>query len=105
MEKLRILEDCKKLMWVVFELVKRHPEYKFNINDQLIRSTLSIGSNLAEGNQRKGRDRNHFFDMALGSLEESRFQIECYPDGELDIQVSDCYDKIRATIIRLKSSS
>jgi four helix bundle protein len=98
--KLRILDDCAMIMREVFLLTLNHPEFRYTINEQLIRSTLSIGSNIAEGNQRRGKDRNQHFNIALGSLEESRFQLLVYPDYKSNLD--DIYDKIRATILRLQ---
>lgn len=100
--KLLILNDCKEIFNHVLSFVRVHPEFKYTLNDQLLRSSLSIGSNIAEGNQRRGKDRDRFLDIALGSLEECRFQLDCCDC--LD-EVNDRLDKIRATIIKLKSLS
>lgn len=103
-EKLRILDDCKDIMRIIFKLVSKNPNYKYDVNPQLIRSGLLIGSNIAEGNQRKGKDRNRFLNIALGSLEECRFQLSIYPDYNID-KLEDKFDKIRATIINLSKKS
>ena len=39
---------------------------------QLRRALASVSLNLAEGNHRTGRDRQHHWRIALGSLEEAR---------------------------------
>lgn len=108
MIKLKILYDCKILMDIIFGLIKSNPEYRYSINDQLIRSGLSVGSNISEANQRKGKDRDHLFTVALGSLEECRFQLFVYPGFNYNNKfnnVDDLLDKIKATIIKLKSLS
>jgi four helix bundle protein len=91
-------------MQIIFKITKNHPEYRYNVNDQLIRSGLSIGSNISEGNQRRGKDRNHFFNIALGSLEECRFQLSMFNDEINKEEVDDILDKIRATTINLSKS-
>jgi len=105
MMKLNILEDCKDIMDVIFKLASDNTKFDYNLNNQLIRSGLSIGSNISEGSQRIGKDRTHYFNIALGSLEEARFQLYCYPNFKINEELNDKMDKIRATILKLKSSS
>ena len=101
MEKLKILDDCRKLMFLVEEAVAKHPERKFTMNDQLIRSCLSIGSNIAEANQRYGGNRKNLFNVALGSLEECRYQFSLYP--EFTDEIDKLINKIRAvTMVLMK---
>lgn len=101
-ERLNVLDDCRKIMATIFELIKSNPEYRYSINDQLIRSGLSIGSNISEANQRYGKDKIHLYNIALGSLEECRFQLSIYPDFKID-DLDDTFDKIRAIINKLKN--
>ena len=98
-EKLRILDDCNWLMFKVFEATKKHPEWKFTINDQLTRSALSIGSNIAEANQRLAGNKRNLFNVALGSLEECRFQFGLYP--EYTEEINTILNKIRAVTLLL----
>ncbi len=102
-KRLNILEDCKDIMSIIFKLTKDNPEYRYNINDQLIRSGLSIGSNIAEANQRYGNDKIHHYNIALGSLEECRFQLYVYPNYNLTEEIDDIFAKIKAVIHKLKN--
>lgn len=101
MADLNILNDCKELMDITWNLCKNNPEFKFTINSQIIRSCLSIGSNIAEGCERKGKDRCQLLNIALGSLAETRFQFQVYPNFDYQL-VKDKLDKIKAVIIRLR---
>jgi four helix bundle protein len=103
--KLNILNECKDIMKEIFKVIKDNPQYRYDINQQLLRSGLSIGSNIAEGNERIGHDRNHLFNIALGSLEECYFQLSCYDNYDISSDLQDKFDKIRATVRRLKAYS
>lgn len=109
MEKLRILDECRLIMMIIFKVCADHHSFNYTMNQQIIKSGLSIGSNIAEGNERVGLDRNHHFNIALGSLEECRFQFSCYkhPDDEgLDpYDFNEILDKIKGTVKKLKSLS
>ena len=51
-------------------LVNRVPGKFKSLEDQVIRSASSVAANLAEGNGRIGRDRQHYFRIAYGSAKE-----------------------------------
>ena len=53
------------------------------IGEQILRATISIGSNISEGKGRGNYDEIRFFKIALGSCQESIFQVKCL--NELDI--------------------
>ena len=58
----------------VFGLLRSCREYAFR--DQLIRSSLSVPSNIAEGYERRAfRERAHFLKIAKGSCGEAWTQI------------------------------
>lgn len=101
MSELNIIKDCEIIMQIVWKQVREHPEFRYSINDQLIRSCLSIGSNIAEGCERKGKDRTQLLNIALGSLAEARFQLKVYPDFDFE-NIEDKLEKIKATILRLR---
>ena len=70
------LETCKqsrKIRNIVSDLVKKFPaDEKFRLTDQVIRSSRSIGNNLAEGHGRfHYQDNIRFCIMARGSLTET----------------------------------
>jgi four helix bundle protein len=47
-----------------------------SLADQLRRAASSVVLNIAEGNQRTGKDRLHFFRIAAGSAAEVRAALE-----------------------------
>ena len=100
MGELKILDDCENFVKWIFDITKEYPERNYTLNSQLIRSSISIGSNVAEGSERSGKDRMRFYDIALGSLEECRFQLRFYK--QFDKEIDNDLNKIRATIINLK---
>jgi four helix bundle protein len=66
-------KQARKIRNLVSDLVKRFPaEEKFRLADQIIRSSRSIGNNLAEGHGRfHYQDNIRFCIMARGSLTET----------------------------------
>lgn len=57
--------------WEDADLIRRRP-LGWSVADQLLRATLSIGANIAEGYSRSsGRDRVRMYEYALGSVRES----------------------------------
>lgn len=78
MQKFRFLEwkvyqEARVLVGFVIEITKRLPrEYRFEISSQIIRSSLSILLNIAEGSGKTSdAELNRFFDIALGSAYET----------------------------------
>lgn len=72
-EDLKVWKKARQLKNEVFELVKTFPpEEKYRLVDQLIRSTRSITSQIAEGHGRRTfPDRIRFCIQGRGSLTES----------------------------------
>jgi len=62
---------------IIFQLTKSFPiEEKFGLISQMIRSAVSIPSNIAEGCGRKtNKDFYHFLNIALGSSFELETQL------------------------------
>ncbi len=90
MKKFRFLEwqvykDAKKVFAKVMFLVKKMPqEYRYDIGSQITRSSLSIALNLAEGSgKHSDKDMNHFFNIALGSLNETVACLDILKDIKL----------------------
>ena len=61
----------------IYRLVDKFPqEEKFALSNQLIRSGVSISSNIAEGSYRTtNKEFSRFLDMALGSSAEAETQL------------------------------
>jgi len=72
-EELEVWKKARALKNEVFETVKSFPsEEKFRLTDQLIRSTRSVSSQIAEGHGRRTfPDRIRFCIIARGSLSET----------------------------------
>jgi four helix bundle protein len=56
----------------VVRVVRRHDA---GVARQIVRSAPSIAANMGEGNRRLGKDRLHFFRIAVGSAEETRVHL------------------------------
>jgi len=63
-------------------------EEKYSLTDQIIRSSRSIGSNIAEGHGRHTyRDQHHFCIQARGSLSETlNHAIDAYDEGYISME-------------------
>ena len=90
MERFRFLEwevyrDAKEVVSIILKLVRELPnEYRFEMGNQVIRSTLSIALNIAEGSG-KGSDKdfNHFLNISMGSLNETLAAVDIFRDNKL----------------------
>jgi four helix bundle protein len=71
--ELEVWKQSKKIRVFISELTKSFPaEEKYRLTDQIIRSSRSIGNNLAEGHGRfHYQDNIRFCIMARGSLSET----------------------------------
>ena len=76
--KLRVYQQSKKLVLVIYDLLKYFPkEENYALCDQLRRAAISIPSNIAEGISRASRkEQIHFLEISFGSLNEVMCQIE-----------------------------
>jgi len=73
-EDLEVWKKSCDLVVEIYSLLKNCKEY--SIKDQIIRATLSIPSNIAEGSVRNGNaDFKRFLTYAQGSAAELRTQI------------------------------
>jgi four helix bundle protein len=90
MEKFRFLkwkayQDAKELFILILNIVKKIPkEYRFELGSQLIRASLSILLNIAEGSGKNSdRELNRFIDISLGSLNETLAAVDALKDTKL----------------------
>jgi four helix bundle protein len=73
-ENLQVWQRSKVLCIKIYELFKTSSE--FWIKDQILRSSLSVPSNIAEGYDRDSiKDTIRFFNIAKGSLSELKTQL------------------------------
>lgn len=73
-QNLRVYQESVSFSQAIFELTRNWPVmYRFSLTDQLIRASLSISLNIAEGSSRTAKDYQHFLRIAKGSC------FECIP--------------------------
>ena len=80
--KLIAYQKAKEVVKRTYKLLKKFPkEEQYAMCDQLRRASISITSNIAEGmNRYSVKDKNHFLEMAYGSLMEVSSQFEIAED-------------------------
>ncbi len=71
-ERLKVYQKALDFMDKIFKLVKNLPkEYKFSIGDNLLRAGISIGNNIAEGNDKiSSKERYRYFRISSDSTRE-----------------------------------
>lgn len=76
-QDLTVWQEAHKLVLSIYKLSKQFPkDEQFALTNQIRRAAVSITSNLAEGYGRKtSKDKENFYIMARGSLDEVRNQI------------------------------
>lgn len=75
MKKLIVLDKAIKLNTLVYTLMKKYPEEKFILIPQILRSSISVASNIAEGSQRTDKEFYNFLRITRGSLYELETQL------------------------------
>ena len=78
------------------------------LEKQLRSAAQSVGQNVAEGNRRVGKDRRHFFRMALASAAEVTMELDQavaleYIAPELVAEALELADRVRAMTYRLST--
>ncbi len=81
----KVYKHAKELFSVILKIVNKLPrEYRFDIGNQLVRSSLSVVLNIAEGAGRgSDKELNHFFNIALGSLFEVFATVDILRENNL----------------------
>ncbi|MBI1813300.1 four helix bundle protein [Candidatus Peregrinibacteria bacterium] len=76
-EKLIVWQEAFKLTLWVYQITKKFPaDERFGVISQMRRSASSVPMNIAEGNvKRSAREKAHFLETALASLEELHCQF------------------------------
>jgi len=77
-KKLKMLDKCKELNGLIYQLVKQFPDdEKYNIVQQIKRSCTSIGANITEGNSQIYKNKElSFYSISLGSLNETIYWLD-----------------------------
>ncbi len=87
-ENLDVYQKSVDLAEKVINLTDEFPKGYYFLTDQLNRASLSIATNIAEGNGRfTKRDRRNFFIIARGSVQERKQLIS-------DVKLSDLYNQL-----------
>ena len=76
-EKLMAWQESRSLVKNIYILLKKYPKYEqFALCDQIRRASISVPSNIAEGNTKNSsKERIHFIEIAYGSLMEVYCQL------------------------------
>ena len=71
-EKLKVYQKALDFIDSIFQLIRKIPqEYKYSIGDNLLRASLSIANNLAEGNDQISlKERHRYFRISSNSARE-----------------------------------
>jgi len=96
-ENLEVYQKSVDLAEKIITLTDKFPKGYFFLTDQLNRASLSIATNIAEGNGRfTKRDRRNFFIIARGSTQECVPLLEIAKRKQLisDVQVSDLLNQL-----------
>jgi len=90
MELFRFLEwpvykEAKELFAIVYKIVsKLPPGIRIDLGSQVLRSSFSVILNIAEGSGKSSdKELNRFFDIAIGSLNETVAGIDVLKDNGL----------------------
>jgi len=97
-EKLKVWNEIRELIKLIYSLTSIFPiEEKFGISNQMRRSAISIGANLAEGSSKKsGKYQSRFYNISYSSLLELLSQtIVC---RDLNYNDDEKYLMIRSSI-------
>ena len=74
--ELRVLTRSKELILKIYKFCEQLPEKeKFGLWSQITRASVSIASNIAEGQQRTDKEFVHFLRIARGSIKELEIQL------------------------------
>ena len=70
-------QESRSLVKSIYALLNKYPKYEqFALCDQIRRASISVPSNIAEGNTKNSsKERIHFIEIAYGSLMEVYCQL------------------------------
>ncbi|HWR72298.1 MAG TPA: four helix bundle protein [Nitrospirota bacterium] len=81
----QVYKDSKTLFRLVHDIVGKLPkELRYDLGGQIIRACSSVIFNIAEGSGKKSdKELNRYFDIALGSLNETVAGVDVLLDNGL----------------------
>ena len=76
-EDLIVWQKAHQLVLAVYRLSRTFPKSEiYGLTSQFRRAAVSVAANIAEGFRKRGKaDKLRFFNIAQGSLEESRYYL------------------------------
>lgn len=80
---LKFWQTARRTSLLIVDLVRKLPNDRpaWIISDQVLRSSFSVGANIAEGyGKYKGKEYSRFIKMALGSARETEYWLELLRD-------------------------
>lgn len=108
-KELRFWQTARETSLSTALLIKKLPNERvfWIISDQVLRSSFSVGANIAEGfGKFKGKEYQRFLLMALGSANETEYWLEMLVDlcPSLRIEIMSIIDKNKETVKMLSAS-
>jgi len=97
--ELKVVSEIRELYFILYKELSKSKDYF--IWQHCLKSLISVGSNLSEGNKRGLKEQLQFIRIAEGSMAEFEFQLSLI--GIFKEQF-DKIDKIKAMIYKLKSA-
>ena len=102
-KKFEVWKEATVLILLVCELTEKFPEKeKFDLTNQMRKSPVSVGANIAEGSSRfSAKEQGHFYSISCGSLMElmsHTFTAYC-----LNYLHEEAFKKVKSTIQLLSS--
>ncbi len=77
MEEMNVVTKSKHLVNLIYKICKQLPkDERYIIIPQICRASISVGSNIVEGQQRSDKDFLRFITISRGSLYEVKLQLE-----------------------------
>ncbi|WP_145260745.1 four helix bundle protein [Calycomorphotria hydatis] len=100
--ELQVWQKSHQLTLEVYRITKGFPpDERFGLTNQIRRSSVSIGSNIAEGCGRgSNADFNRFCQMAMGSACELEYQLLLA--GELNYLSDEEHGNLSASVVEIK---
>ena len=108
-KELRFWQTAKETSLLIASLIKKFPNERafWIISDQVLRSSFSVGANIAEGfGKFKGKEYPRFLLIALGSANETEYWLELLIDlyPSLRSEIMTILDKNKETVKMLSAS-
>ena len=102
--ELRVVSDARTLYFRVHQITQYNTDLKFTLNQQIIRASISVGSNVVEGSRRTPKEFRRYLDIAIGSCDEVKYQLSLYPQSDLTKHTLRFCDRIIGQLVNLKNS-